>query len=111
MNTTNKLSVPSQDEYNECHHGYISLFEPRDFHVEFRQQPRQLEELVDGLSEEEVSRLHETLHMESETSRLSLENHVQADQRWVIAGQPELAMIAEISCVGTKVSSGKAKRR
>ena len=59
MNSTNKFSVPSQDEYNEYYQPYISLFDPQDFLVEFRQQPQQLEDLVCGLSAEEVSRLHE----------------------------------------------------
>jgi hypothetical protein len=59
MNSINKFSVPSQDEYNEYYKPYISLFDPQEFLVEFRQQPQQLAALVGGLSEKEVSRLHE----------------------------------------------------
>lgn len=59
MNSNNKFSVPSPDEYHEYYEPYISLFDPLDFLVEFRQQPQQLEDLIGGLSAEEVNRLHE----------------------------------------------------
>lgn len=59
MNSNNKFSVPSQDEYAEYYHTYVGLVDTQDFLVEFRKQPQQLAELVGDLSKEEVSRLHE----------------------------------------------------
>ena len=58
MTTKEPILDISDDEYAEYYHQYISLFRPRDFFTEFRNQPRELEELLIDVLDEECNRCH-----------------------------------------------------
>ncbi|MCA9128056.1 MAG: DinB family protein [Planctomycetales bacterium] len=56
---TEKYSAPTQDEYNEYYHRYVSLARADNFLGTFASQPHILHTILGNLSAEEASKLHE----------------------------------------------------